>query len=252
MQSRYYDPAIGRFINADSIDYLDNNIESRFLDLFAYCENNPSTYFDECGTWFSKRKIIGIGFQISLDGTIGWSHFFGGLEFIWYLFNGCKNFKAGIKPWIYLFGGFNISLTFDYGALFDGSIINQFSAGKIISITKLKSMLKQINAQNIVSTPSFKNYLNALGFTASLNVVFSLFIVTAKKFNGASDYEGTFAYKQRTVLGVTWSSGHDKENNVTTEGIGMTGTVSFPKLHFGLLTFGFGAGASNYKMLFKE
>ena len=37
--------------------------------------------------------------------------------------------------------------------------------------------------------------------------------------------------------------------NAATEGIGLTGTVSFPALHFGLLTFGFGAGASNYKLL---
>ena len=44
----------------------------------------------------------------------------------------------------------------------------------------------------------------------------------------------------------------DVNNNVATEGIGLTGTVSFPALHFGLLTFGFGAGASNYKMLSKE
>ena len=94
--------------------------------------------------------------------------------------------------------------------------------------------------------------MGALGFTASLNVGISLFLVTAKNFRKPSDYEGAFAYKQRTVFGVTWSSGYDKDNNVATEGIGLTGTVSFPALHFGLLTFGFGAGASNYKMLSKE
>ena len=252
LQSRYYNPTVGRFVNADSVDYLDNNTVSFFLNSFTYCDNNSPTYSDSCGTTFSKRKIVGLGVQLSFDATLGWVHFIGGIEFIWYPFNGYKNFGVGAKPWVYVFGGFHISIALDFGALFDKSIINQFSAGKIITITKLKSMLQQINAQNIVSNFSFLNILKALGISVSCNVGISLFIVTAKKFDKASDYEGPFGYKQRTIFGITWSSGFDSNNNVTTEGVGVTGTVSFPKVHFGLLTFGYGTGTSSYRMLSSE
>ena len=47
LQSRYYDPAVKRFINADSLvgankDILGNNV-------FAYCSNNPVNYSDPTG-----------------------------------------------------------------------------------------------------------------------------------------------------------------------------------------------------------
>ena len=52
LQSRYYDPATHRFINADAPEYstmsaygLNNS------NLFAYCQNNPIVYGDENGKW---------------------------------------------------------------------------------------------------------------------------------------------------------------------------------------------------------
>ena len=48
LQSRYYDPAISRFINADSY----GSTGQGFLgtNMFAYCQNNPLTYSDPTGT----------------------------------------------------------------------------------------------------------------------------------------------------------------------------------------------------------
>ena len=40
LQSRYYDPAVGRFINADSLEYLDPETAGG-LNLYAYCMCNP-------------------------------------------------------------------------------------------------------------------------------------------------------------------------------------------------------------------
>ena len=54
LQSRYYDPQTGRFINIDDISYLDpENING--LNLFAYCLNNPINYVDPMGNapWWS-------------------------------------------------------------------------------------------------------------------------------------------------------------------------------------------------------
>ena len=39
LQSRYYDPEVGRFLNADSL--LGGNTGAASYNLFAYCGNNP-------------------------------------------------------------------------------------------------------------------------------------------------------------------------------------------------------------------
>ena len=47
LQSRYYDPAIGRFINADGI--IGANVGSASYNLYAYCGNNPVALIDSTG-----------------------------------------------------------------------------------------------------------------------------------------------------------------------------------------------------------
>ena len=50
LQSRYYDPCICRFVNADDSAYLGvGNLSS--YNLFVYCNNNPITGYDPTGTW---------------------------------------------------------------------------------------------------------------------------------------------------------------------------------------------------------
>ena len=49
LQSRYYDPEIGRFISADSIEYADPE-HVNGLNLYAYCNNNPIMNVDPEGT----------------------------------------------------------------------------------------------------------------------------------------------------------------------------------------------------------
>lgn len=48
LQSRYYDPALGRFISTDSVDYL-NPDSVTGMNLYAYCGNNPIMYYDPTG-----------------------------------------------------------------------------------------------------------------------------------------------------------------------------------------------------------
>ena len=47
VSSRYYDPAIGRFINADS--YVSTGESLLGYNTFAYCNNNPVNYHDSTG-----------------------------------------------------------------------------------------------------------------------------------------------------------------------------------------------------------
>ena len=50
LQSRYYDPQIGRFINADDTAYLGANGDFISYNLFTYCHNNPVNMADNGGT----------------------------------------------------------------------------------------------------------------------------------------------------------------------------------------------------------
>ena len=57
IESRYYNPKTGRFINSDIFETLivsfDNFVQ---YNLFAYCFNNPINLSDETGTWPSWMK----------------------------------------------------------------------------------------------------------------------------------------------------------------------------------------------------
>ena len=69
LQSRYYDPAIGRFINADTYTTTDaDGLLS--TNMFAYCENNPVVRSDATGEIFQALIVgaaLGIAKQFALD-----------------------------------------------------------------------------------------------------------------------------------------------------------------------------------------
>lgn len=66
LNSRYYDPETGRFINADDINYLYQN-KLNGINLYAYCLNNPINLFDYNGN-FAIGLLIALG--ILLVGTV--------------------------------------------------------------------------------------------------------------------------------------------------------------------------------------
>ena len=61
LQSRYYDPVIGRFISADGIAYLGAGGALLGYNLFAYCGNNPVMGYDPEGTVNWKGFWCGVG-----------------------------------------------------------------------------------------------------------------------------------------------------------------------------------------------
>ena len=51
LQSRYYNPGTGRFINTDDVAYLGADGTPISYNLFAYCKNNPVLGYDPSGHW---------------------------------------------------------------------------------------------------------------------------------------------------------------------------------------------------------
>ena len=66
LMSRYYDPQTGRFINADSLEYLDPETIGG-LNLYAYCGNNPIMYSDDTGhmpEWLKTAIVVAAGVAV--------------------------------------------------------------------------------------------------------------------------------------------------------------------------------------------
>ena len=71
LQSRYYDPAIGRFINADSYASTGQGIIGH--NMFAYCGNSPANFSDETGHVAIGQEVLNTGLLLllaSLDGPL--------------------------------------------------------------------------------------------------------------------------------------------------------------------------------------
>ena len=59
LNSRYYDPSTGRFINADNASIIDGaNAHMLENNLYAYCFNNPINSQDDEGTWPNWLKKV--------------------------------------------------------------------------------------------------------------------------------------------------------------------------------------------------
>lgn len=69
LQSRYYDPETGRFLNADDVDYIGISKTNISFNAFAYCENNPISNTDPNGR-IAISTILGAVFGM-VFGAIG-------------------------------------------------------------------------------------------------------------------------------------------------------------------------------------
>ena len=69
LNSRYYDPETGRFVNADDISTIDvTKITTNGLNLYAYCLNKPVNEVDENGyflTWLLGLAIAAFVFALA-------------------------------------------------------------------------------------------------------------------------------------------------------------------------------------------
>ena len=70
LQTRYYDPEVGRFLNRDSASYADPETIGG-LNLYAYCLNNPVEYVDPTGHIVISFLLAGaiVGFTVSFTSS---------------------------------------------------------------------------------------------------------------------------------------------------------------------------------------
>ena len=81
LQSRYYDPEVGRFINCDDVNYIGLSESSGAYNPFAYCECNPINQKDTTGSFGTPIQwafaiigaIVGIPFGIWIANKLGYT-----------------------------------------------------------------------------------------------------------------------------------------------------------------------------------
>lgn len=79
LKSRFYDPEVGRFISADTVDYLAPDTVNG-LNLYAYCNNNPVMFCDPEGhapKWW-QSILLGAGIIVCAAFIVATTTFTGG------------------------------------------------------------------------------------------------------------------------------------------------------------------------------
>ena len=61
LRSRYYDPGVKRFINADSVEYLGESHNLVSYNMYTYCENNPVLGIDYTGNIVISMSVFYAG-----------------------------------------------------------------------------------------------------------------------------------------------------------------------------------------------
>ena len=103
LQSRYYAPEIGRFINVDEVCGYGVLDKLNTLCLYTYCENDPANKEDHTG--FATVFVAGYGLQIELNS--GWRTY--GVELVWYIVSSIRKGRSWYIPYVYLYGGGGLS-----------------------------------------------------------------------------------------------------------------------------------------------
>ena len=162
LNSRYYDPTVGRFLSPDSLEYLEPEYLGG-LNLYSYCNNNPVNYYDPSGHFIALLIASIVGFAV-LGGVAagltayenrasGWGIF--GSALLGTLFGGAIGALAGLAM------GFIGPAIGGLGAMLFGDVMAMSGAMALVGVL----------AQLGVVAGAI--YVTAAGATALGNIMFS-------------------------------------------------------------------------------
>ena len=140
LQSRYYDPAVGRFINADI--YVSTGQGMLGNNMLAYCNNNPVNKFDPYGEdaiWLQDSDAVYTAGHTGLllqDSSGQWWHFYWGNNR-----NGKKGKSGEGKMLMKYYGrtdlnSINSFYEQEYGGTYEASIYFQGNFANAVSYAK--------------------------------------------------------------------------------------------------------------------
>ena len=101
LQSRYYDPEIARFLNADDVDFIGASGTVLSYNAFAYCENNAANGSDPSGFVGYTQSILATAYYM-----INWMIFFKSnkIDRKNYIYNQNNFYGSGM-----IYGGYRLS-----------------------------------------------------------------------------------------------------------------------------------------------
>ena len=199
LQSRYYDPSICRFINADIPEIAQMSKDTSVgTNLFAYCNNDPVNNNDPMGT----HPFLAIGFQFMI--AIGACII--GFEFLWD--------TSRWKFYTFLFIGGNRSFLNSKRSTLDKKLRK--------AIASIKYGARKLNLNSIRKLKNF-------GISASL-----IAVLGNKKARFPRNYCGWFssislAYRNISVSGA-WSKG----NGITIGSVTLGLSISTSPMKIGI------------------
>ena len=148
LKSRFYDPSIGRFISADSLEYIDPHTVGG-VNLFAYCNNNPVMNVDPSGHLVITTTIL--GWTIAAGFFVGGA--FGAAYGAMTAASLGQNVLAGAA--LGLLGGALMGATAAVGCLLMAPILSGAAASVAISIGGISTTLGAGTAFLLGTTTAF-------------------------------------------------------------------------------------------------
>ena len=202
LQSRYYNPKVGRFLNADALVSTGQGVLGN--NMFAYCSNNPVNYVDFTG---AADRPVGAGIQI--EASIGSAVV--GVEVIVYWDSTVCNGGNPILA-VYVYGGVSPEM---------GDIIQQAVVAMSCDDALLSGETQTITLSLSALTASLSN-----SYSLSVSAVL---IVGNDLFDDITDYEGTFVSIGGSAKFLKGSFAYSDKCCAATLG----GTLSSSTLSFG-------------------
>lgn len=203
LQSRYYDPNTGRFINADDTNYLNATGTVLSCNLFAYCENDPVNRVDPKGCASSilvhfksdkqgrsilKHYLTGKGKKLTIS---SWSSYMNNAP----ICKSCRSHSINAEKTLYSFIVNKVSYYTKYV--------------KYFAYTYKKTLKLNVQIQNGESCIGY-NYLHGVNMNVGgLKLSFMIYLIKAKN--------SSEKYRHKIIVDCEWNDIIDPNLTYTTD-----------------------------------